>query len=176
MLKSWLLIIFLGLSGCLNSNRIGDLEYIDSGVTVETCDTTGRGVIIGPDEVLTIGHVIKKHTGCSVDGKPARVVKWIVDHQTETGEDGLVLLKTQDKIFGPERIAKISKRVTQGYIYLSQRGVELWPCGLRPGDSGSPILNDKGEVIGLVRAVYGQAEFLDQEVLNKNEKLNNMQK
>jgi hypothetical protein len=130
------------------------------GVNVETATRRGRGVVIGPHTILTVCHVVSGSDDCEVDGMPARVVQRHV-RSTETGEDGIAVVELVKDSFPPERIGTLCDKVGAGVVYLPARGETPWPWGLQPGDSGSPILDAKGHVTGLVRAVYGRAEPLD---------------
>lgn len=128
---------------------------------VETASRRGRGVIVGPRTALTVGHVVAGTDLVTVDSRPARVVSRST-RKTETGPDGIVVLVLVEGEFPKERIARIAERANAGVSYLPARGARPWPWGLEPGDSGSPILDSDGNVTGLVRAVYGRAEPLDQ--------------
>jgi S1-C subfamily serine protease len=128
---------------------------------VETPSRRGRGVIVGPKTILTVGHVVDGAEQVTVDSRPARVVARHV-RATETGPDGLVVLELITGEFPRERIATLADHPNAGIKYLPARGEHPWPWGLEPGDSGSPILDSQGRVTGLVRAVYGRAEPLDQ--------------
>jgi S1-C subfamily serine protease len=130
-------------------------------VDVETPSRRGRGVIVGPRTVLTVGHVVTDADHVMIDSLPARVVSRH-NRATETGPDGVAVLELLAGEFPPERIAKIAEHPNPGVKYIPARGEHAWPWGLEPGDSGSPILDADGRVTGLVRAVYGRAEPLDQ--------------
>jgi S1-C subfamily serine protease len=128
---------------------------------VETPTRRGRGVIVGPKTVLTVGHVVTDAELVTVDSLRARVVSRH-SRATETGPDGIAVLELLDGEFPKERIAKIADHPNAGVKYIPARGEQPWPWGLEPGDSGSPILDAQGRVTGLVRAVYGRAEPLDE--------------
>lgn len=116
---------------------------------------------MGPRTVLTVGHVVAGDGEIRVESHLARVVSRGT-RKTETGPDGLVVLELVEGEFQKERIAVIAEHANAGVRYLPARGSHPWPWGLEPGDSGSPILDAEGHVTGLVRAVYGRAEPLDQ--------------
>jgi hypothetical protein len=132
-------------------------------VDVETSARRGRGVIVGPRTVLTVCHVVSGSDVVEVDGLRARVVARRL-RPTETGEDGLAVLELEEGLFPAERIGQLAESAGPGVTYLPRRGESPWPWGLQPGDSGSPILDARGRVTGLVRAVLGRAEPLDRNV------------
>jgi hypothetical protein len=132
-------------------------------VDIETSSRRGRGVIVGPRTVLTVCHVVDGSNEVVVDGLRARVIARR-RHTTETGEDGLAIVELEEGVFPPERIGQLADKVGTGVSYLPRRGECAWPWGLQPGDSGSPILDARGRVTGLVRAVFGRAEPIDRSV------------
>ena len=124
--------LILALAGCATPSGIG--------VDIETATRRGRGVIIGPQTVLTVCHVVTGTEEVEVEGKRARVVRRNV-RATETGDDGIAVLELLEGTFPPERIGKLTDKVGAGVVYLPSRGETAWPWGLQPGDSGSPILD-----------------------------------
>jgi S1-C subfamily serine protease len=147
-------VLFLSLAGCSSVAP-------SIGCDVETADHRGRGVIVGPRTVLTVAHVVRGTDTVTVDSLPARVVSRHL-RKTETGDDGIAVLELERGEFPAARIAVIADKVGAGVTYVPARGERPWPWGLQPGDSGSPILDSHGHVTGLVRAVYGRAEPVDQ--------------
>lgn len=143
------LIVLLMLAGCQTT---GDIAC-----DVETDVSRGRGVIIGPRTVLTVTHVVDKPMGLSVDGHAAHITT--MQHLIlDTGRaDGVTVLELDDYVFPSDRIASTisNNDWRSGLFYLPARGREPWPWGLRAGDSGSPIVDINGNVVGLVRAVRG---------------------
>lgn len=151
----WLTLIFVMLlSGCQTYGY-------DFGCDVETNTAQGRGrgrgAIIGPNEVYTVYHVVEDAKDIYVEGYKAKIVS--IQEPLDNG-DGLVLLTVRGADFGSDRIVTVAPHISCGAIYLPRRGEEQWPWGLRPGDSGSPILDKKGQLIGLVRAVEGCATII----------------
>ncbi len=139
---------------------------------------TGTGFVIGPDHVLTNAHVVggASAVGVEVDGQ--LVTATVVDYDSE--QDTAVLyvpgLDLPALTFDPQTQPAESDAIVLGYplggqftvsagrvrsvteltgpdIYQSttvQRQVYLLRALVRPGNSGGPVLDADGEVIGLV--------------------------
>jgi hypothetical protein len=130
----------------------GKVVHILSGSGVR-----GTGAVIGPFSIITVAHVVTNQDVVLVDvgefdiaWQGARVVGFI----RGTPED-IVLLQ----LLGDDGIKGDYFRLRTGYKQASHvvttRGVFNWQPGiLTPGDSGSPILNPSGDVIGLVHGYY----------------------
>jgi hypothetical protein len=128
----------------------------------------GRGVIISPTCALTVDHVYWDTDFVTINGKWRAKVRQRSKHaaepgSTETGFDGLVLVQIEDgqPPFPADRVAVMAPTnalAERAVYYVSQRGLCRWPFGIMPGDSGSPILDANGRVVGLVRAVRGEWE------------------
>jgi hypothetical protein len=152
----FVLLFALVLSGC---------AVRTCSVSVDSPEASGRGVIVGPKQVCTVAHVVLKHCGpvwdpwpiVNVEGHAAKTVAWNYSVFNAYGPDGIVLLELVDNYtFDENRIATLApKDGGPGVTYLSPRGPEPWAWGIRPGDSGSPVLDAEGRVIGLVRAFAG---------------------
>lgn len=113
----------------------------------------GTGAVIGPYSIITVAHVVRNESVVMVDvgrrvfkWKAARVVGFL-----HASPEPIVLLH----LLGDKRIEGHYFRLRTGYkspsYVITPRGVFDWqPGAITPGDSGSPVLNLSGDVIGLV--------------------------
>jgi len=129
---------------------------------------SGRGAVVGPSSVLTVAHVVgsadEAWVSTTRDGEGwvrAKVRERLRAHPEE-----LVVLELEldDGLFGallgfdgfssadcyPAESAGSAARVG------TRRGVRRWEAGaLRPGDSGAPVVDDSGRLVGLVTGRRG---------------------
>lgn len=117
----------------------------------------GTGAVIGPYSIITVAHVVEDQDMVMVDvglhdfvWRGARVVGFL-----KGSPEDIVLLQ----LLGDEPIEGKYFRLKTGYqqpsYVVTHRGIFMWQPGvITPGDSGSPILNPSGDVIGLVHGYY----------------------
>ena len=130
----------------------GRIVHVMSGIGVR-----GTGAVIGPYLIITAAHVIKNQDVVLVDvgiddynWKGARVVAFL---KASTEDIVLLQLLGDEPIEGNYFRMKTGNR-TPRYV-VTHRGVFNWQPGIvTPGDSGCPILNANGDVIGVVHGHY----------------------
>ncbi|MGI9080061.1 MAG: MarP family serine protease [Acidimicrobiales bacterium] len=141
----------------------------------------GSGFVVGPDQVVTNAHVVAGEDQTSVlraDGKrlTARVTAYDSDRDLAVlsvpglGRPALALSTPEPRsttaVFGhpdgqdPLRVAPALIRremKAQGYDlygdHLTRREVLVLAAALRPGDSGSAVVNSNGSVVGVAFAI-----------------------
>lgn len=173
-LASIALVAFLtaASTGCSALDRVNDALYEtgafdiepsaarsapECGVTVVSGDRRGRGAIVGKDRVLTVAHVIGDANDIEVGTSSlawtrARVVERIPAQP----EDVIVLeVATGKGTFAFEGFAE-DRTAQKGQgapaLVLAATGAHGWnhSNALRPGDSGSPVLDGDGALVGLL--------------------------
>ncbi len=138
---------------------------------------SGSGVIIGPSTVLTAGHVVDGANEIFVettDGKRHEAIYWVAD---EDNDCGLIFFNPWKKFGRVVELADSSNlqlgdtaiiigspygkscfnTVTLGIISGLNRSISFFgtdgmittDAASNPGNSGGPVFNDKGEVIGI---------------------------
>lgn len=162
----WRLLVvgLLLLAGC-------DVNYSamkDPTVRISTNEATGSGVVIGPYLVLTAAHVVEEAQWIKVGDGVATLV-WI------GGEDlDVALLRVDTPIeTKPVRIncaplqegtklwavgfplTVLPKIVVEGTVVTDElyENMNLATLAMIPGMSGGPVFNEKGELVGLNRAI-----------------------
>lgn len=141
----------------------------------------GSGFAVGPDVVVTNAHVVAGERQTSVvrpDGARLAATVTVYDADRDLavlrvrglGQPGLPLAEPEPRsttaVLGhpdgqaPLRVAPALIRRTQtarGYDlyadHLTRRSVLLLAAALRPGDSGSPVVNSRGAVVGVAFAI-----------------------
>lgn len=152
----------------------------DAIVTVETPDGTGAGFVVNSDGyVLTNQHVVGKATDISVKLRSGEKLKATV---ARTGEDtDLCLLKVERKHlpavqFAPSAQLKqgadvaavgaplgLENTLTKGVLSSTAREVDgkryiQIDAALNPGNSGGPVINADGCVVGVATSVAKEAQ------------------
>ena len=188
---SLILLAVLGLApGCASLGQLeASLEQqgwahfdhsdeLEQGVRVTITTTrrdgswvTGSGAVIGKNRVLTVAHVVAGAESIEVatEGSLLTVTAKVVRRQRAFPEDICELeLEVRPGVFGFEGFsAKETFTASAGEArrVWTQRGLLNLPCPTVPGDSGSPVLNAKGELVGvLVGRLGGRAaiSFVEQ--------------
>lgn len=174
-------LVILTLSGCAKQTQpnlpepLSTAEVVakvsPSVVQIVTADGTGSGTILDTDgHVLTNNHVVEKAASANVvlaDGRtlPAQIVSrdWSMD---------LALLKVADSDLKPATLGSSSQvqlgedvltlgfplalgssvTVTKGIVSAFRQPYVQTDAPVNPGNSGGPLVNMWGEVIGLVTA------------------------
>ncbi len=114
----------------------------------------GSGAVLDSKIVLTVAHVIKKQQMAMVDvGKFER--KWaaarVVGRIHAKPEDIIILQLVGEDSFPKIEYFKRGAGLPLPSVMVTTKGVFPWnPGSIVSGDSGSPVLNIDGELIGLV--------------------------
>jgi len=120
----------------------------------------GSGGVVGQHTVATVEHVIGKlKQPLTIQGKPVTVVRRI-----ETGDWEQIVLLEVDWDWPQESAFAYPPQSTgpgSGYVIWNLRGAQgLTPSFALPGDSGSPILDREGRLVGHVSAVNMPGSFV----------------
>jgi serine protease Do len=129
----------------------------------------GAGIVVGDDLVLTAGHTVEGELrALTVDGEPARVVA--IDRRTDLAvisadaptssevitapdvpeEAQLILLDGTRDVAIDRHVTLVVEHATDQATY--RRDVVIFTPGVTDGDSGSPIVDDAGRLVGIVVA------------------------
>ena len=127
----------------------------------------GAGIVVGDDLVLTAGHTVEGDLrALTVDGEPARVVA--IDRRTDLAvlsadvPDEAEVIAAPDvpeaaQLLGPDgtRDVAIDRHVTLVVEHATdqatyRRDVVIFTPGVTDGESGSPIVDDAGRLVGIV--------------------------
>ncbi|RMG15865.1 MAG: serine protease [Planctomycetota bacterium] len=133
----------------------------------------GRGAVIGPDRVLTVAHVVD---GCGrLEVAVRRRGGWVraraIERIPQVPEDLVVLALEVDApgpyadLFGfsgfPADATFRPSADGRPQQVLLARGPRRWErVALRPGDSGSPVVDARGALVGLVSGRCGDLPVL----------------
>jgi len=127
----------------------------------------GRGAVIGVDRVITVAHVARaKEVLVATSGKRGWVRGRVVEHIPTNPEPLVIIALELDQGFygrflgfmGFEETYDFTKPLNcSPYKIITSRGGVPWQHGdrLKPGDSGSPVINANGELIGLLAGRRG---------------------
>jgi S1-C subfamily serine protease len=177
-----ILLTALATTGCSALDRVNDALYStgafdlapsavharakECGVTILASDRHGRGVITGAHTVLTVAHVVgndgEVEVGVGAFWTKARVVRRVsaspedlVEIEVAAEKPGLFAFAG----FEPERQAELA--TGEPAFVLAASGIHVWADGLRAGDSGSPVIDRDGKVVGLLvgRTPAGRGVF-----------------
>ena len=105
---------------------------VSPAVKLYTETTMGHGCVVGPGLIATVRHVVGDETTWSPMGGRERIGTEVIKRYP--GRDGIVILK-----------AKISWLLPPA---------NFRSYTIRPGDSGSPVFDNQGRIIGLVSGKY----------------------
>lgn len=175
MRRSMAVVLCLGqLAGCiaLIPPTLQPVEFRTLRAGVVTVAVSGQGygsgfVIAKNESVYYVGtaaHVVGMGIGVEIDGQAAQVMR--VDHEADLAlltiprgrRHYLVLLQGTAQLGGRCRVLgfhwvnglRPEFMVLKGYVStLNFRGEIGTNTGLFPGNSGGPLVNDAGEVIGI---------------------------
>jgi len=162
------MILLAATTGCSAMNRVNDAlastgafdlapsnaGHCDCAVAIRG-EGRGRGVVTGKRTVLTVAHVVGSLGTVEVETsllwKSARVVRKIPSFPEDLVELELVAEEAgflSFEGFAADRQAQLRDGTAVSVATAS--GVHAWPGTLVPGDSGSPVLDSNGSVVGLV--------------------------
>jgi S1-C subfamily serine protease len=132
----------------------------------------GIGVVVGDDVVLTAGHTVEGDLReLRVDGTPARVIT--IDRRTDLALLSVELADSTVPTMASEtpeaaslitldgnRDVEIDRHVTLVVEHATDRAtyrrdVVIFTPGVADGDSGAPIVDDAGRLVGIVVADQG---------------------
>ena len=109
--------------------------------------SNGRGVVVGPRRVLTVAHVVGEAAEVDVatgyTWSSARVVR-----RHAAWPEPLVELELARDAFGPDEVLAPGAGASPAWV-LAADGPRPWSAPLRPGDSGSPVVDPRGLLVGL---------------------------
>ena len=129
----------------------------------------GVGVVVGDDLVLTAGHTVEGELrALRVDGQPARVVA--IDRRTDLALVSADVPAAQPPTPAPEipdeaqllspdgqhdvdldrHVTLVVEHATDRATY--RRDVVIFTPGVADGESGSPLVDDSGRLVGIVIA------------------------
>lgn len=158
-----LLALALASSGCAALDQVegalastGAFEFGPAGSTFERGGAVsvygaggpGRGAIVGPRKLLTVQHVVggasSVEVGLGYLWATARVVRTI-----PAWPEALVELElAPDDAVDAARVLPTATAGKAAWV-LCADGARAWGHTLRPGDSGSPVVDASGAVLGL---------------------------
>ena len=154
-------VLFL-LFGCLTERKIQRCQK--SSVVIQINNNSGTGIVIGPNRVLTVAHVLDGEM--SILGKPVEMLKldkendllllktehtfkhWLklAEELPKLGEEvfiiGHIWNKPDEKMLQHLTFGRVAKK-ENNYIYVDGKMV--------PGFSGAPIINESGEVVAIAQ-------------------------
>jgi len=126
-------------------------------VRLRTSERVGHGAIVAPNRVVTVQHVVGERQTVSVatrgaggwvEAKVARVIPAVPEPLVE------LELPVSDSLFAFSGFASyqvLERGLGLGSQIRTHRGARpLSGAYLRPGDSGAPILNAQGQLVGLL--------------------------
>lgn len=153
-------------------------------VTVETDEGRGSAFFIAPDRLLTNAHVVGRNAWVRLKGQDGLEEDASVD-RTDTDYDVAVLKVRQPKAAqatlalgslsqtraGEQVIAigsplgmlqnTVTKGILSGYRQIGSTLLVQTDAALNPGNSGGPLLDEHGKVIGITSSVIRGAQGLN---------------
>ncbi len=110
----------------------------------------GRGAAVGPDLVITAGHVIETNSETTVDGLPATVER--IDHARDLAALRVEGARLEWREIGPEPPIGSTVFVETGRgripAVVSTDGL-VTSQETSKGDSGSAVIDNQGRVVGI---------------------------
>ena len=143
-----LAFLLLSLTVGCTSLKIREPRSTPNGLVVDVrrgLTDFSSGVVVGFRYVATVEHAVEGRQRMTVNGRAARVHKII-----QTTPENIVILYTEEEVFREQDIFRV---VASADPYETQtlRGSHLFrPSRIIDGDSGSALLNRRGELVGLV--------------------------
>lgn len=138
----------LATTGAFDFGPAGSTVERDGAVSVYGAGGPGRGAIVGPRRLLTVQHVVggasSVEVGLGYLWATARVVRTI-----PSWPEALVELElAPDDEVDADRILPTASAGRAAWV-LCADGPRAWGRTLRPGDSGSPVVDASGAMLGL---------------------------
>lgn len=156
VLLSCLFAFSVTTSGCAGFVQVD----VESAVEIRGQDSSGRGAIVARDRVLTVKHVVGEAESVAVATRGGsgwvrgRVVRELPADPEPLVEIQLELAEGASSLVGFAGFSSfrvLTPGLGGGTRVRTGRGVRsLSTATLLRGDSGSPILNDSGELVGLL--------------------------
>jgi len=156
----------------------------DHSVAISCGGDYGRGAVIGVDRVITVAHVVAKakKVWVATAGRRGWVRGHIVEHIPMNPESLVIIALELDQgiygrflgFMGFAETYDLIRRPFKGKLYgmmipdcspykiITSRGAIPWQRGdrLKPGDSGSPVINTNGKLVGLLVGRRGNIPVL----------------
>lgn len=122
----------------------------------------GHAAIVERDRVVTVAHVVGDATTAWVDvgRRGAWVEARVVERIAHSPEELVVLEVARDTSwlgalagftgFAQERVLELAPAAPHSHVLTTRGLLPLAAAELRPGDSGSPVLDERGRLVGLL--------------------------
>ncbi len=140
----------------------------------------GSGVFVDDDLILTAGHMVESAHFVQIiwaDGRECESTKWYLEHETDLG---VICVETPEKeskvkfsnaVVGEEVWALgnplgVFPVLTKGIVsaidmsddYSYQKNMIITDCAINPGNSGCPLFNENGDILGICSWGYNYAQ------------------
>jgi len=157
------LALVVMLSGCTALDRVNDAlvstgcfdlapstasSSVEHGVAITTGHGRGRGAITGLRTVLTVEHVVGASSEVEVATSSFGWTRARVVRKIAAAPESIVELELDGEAFDASRVAEPGEG-TAAWI-VAARGPIAWGAAVRQGDSGSPVMDSTGRLVGLI--------------------------
>lgn len=145
-------------SGVVSFDRASDRPLA---VEIAQDGQCGRGAVVGPNRIVTVAHVVEGMGSLWISvSRETGLIEGRIVQRVAANPEGYVFveIETQGGAYGTlfgfagfaaENCFTLGSGPPAGV--LTKRGFLPWEIGtLRPGDSGSPVLDASGKLVGLV--------------------------